>query len=91
MKPARYTGIEPNRIMKDPADVAVRFALCFPDIYEVGMSYYGYFSSMALQTDCPGSGANVASRHGVTWTPTSDRMVFPSQPSNHIHPSGQWI
>lgn len=42
-KPARYTGIEPNRVMKDPARVAVRFALCYPDVYEVGMSYYGFF------------------------------------------------
>ncbi len=43
MKPARYTGIEPNRVMKNPEDVSVRFALCYPDVYEVGMSYYGYF------------------------------------------------
>ncbi|MCX5813423.1 MAG: TIGR03960 family B12-binding radical SAM protein [Proteobacteria bacterium] len=43
MKPARYTGIEPNRIMKNPEEVSVRFALCYPDIYEIGMSYYGYF------------------------------------------------
>jgi radical SAM family uncharacterized protein len=54
MKPARYTGIEPNRIMKDPADVAVRFALCFPDIYEVGMSYYGYFLLYGLANRLPG-------------------------------------
>jgi len=43
MKPARYTGIEPNRIMKNPEETSVRFALCYPDVYEVGMSYYGYF------------------------------------------------
>jgi len=42
-KPARYTGIETNKTMKDPESVLVRFALCYPDIYEVGMSYYGYF------------------------------------------------
>ncbi|HPW36699.1 MAG TPA: TIGR03960 family B12-binding radical SAM protein [Syntrophorhabdus sp.] len=42
-RPARYTGIEPNRIIKDPDEVSVRFALCFPDLYEVGMSYYGFF------------------------------------------------
>ena len=42
-KPARYTGIEPNAAMKDPDRVKVRFALCYPDIYEVGMSYYGLF------------------------------------------------
>jgi radical SAM-linked protein len=42
-KPARYTGIETNGTMKDSESVLVRFALCYPDIYEVGMSYYGYF------------------------------------------------
>ena len=54
MKPARYTGIEPNRVMKDPSDVAVRFALCYPDIYEVGMSYYGYFLLYGLANTVPG-------------------------------------
>lgn len=43
VKPARYTGIEPNRVVKDLKEVSVRFALCYPDVYEVGMSYYGYF------------------------------------------------
>ena len=43
MKPARYTGIEPNRVVKDLKDVSVRFALCYPDVYEVGMSYFGHF------------------------------------------------
>ena len=42
-KPARYAGIEPNGVIKDPDRVKVRFALCYPDIYEVGMSYYGLF------------------------------------------------
>ncbi|HVN97296.1 MAG TPA: TIGR03960 family B12-binding radical SAM protein [Syntrophorhabdaceae bacterium] len=43
LKPARYTGIEPHRIMKDVKDVEVRFALCYPDVYEIGMSYFGHF------------------------------------------------
>lgn len=54
MKPARYTGIEPNRVIKDPADVKVRFALCYPDIYEVGMSYYGLFLLYGLANSIPG-------------------------------------
>jgi len=41
--PARYLGIEPNRFMKDPDKVKVRFALCYPDVYEIGMSYPGFF------------------------------------------------
>ncbi|HOP86188.1 MAG TPA: TIGR03960 family B12-binding radical SAM protein [Syntrophorhabdaceae bacterium] len=43
IKPARYIGCEPNTIIKDLKGVKVRFALCYPDIYEVGMSYYGFF------------------------------------------------
>ncbi len=40
-KPARYIGNEVNMIVKNPADVDVRFAMCFPDIYEIGMSHLG--------------------------------------------------
>ena len=40
-KPARYTGGELNSVVKDPAGVRIRFAFCFPDLYEVGMSHLG--------------------------------------------------
>ncbi|MEG2928429.1 MAG: TIGR03960 family B12-binding radical SAM protein [Oscillospiraceae bacterium] len=40
-KPARYTGGEPGSIVKDKKDIEVRFAFCFPDTYEVGMSHLG--------------------------------------------------
>ncbi|MGI5883733.1 MAG: TIGR03960 family B12-binding radical SAM protein [Candidatus Spyradocola sp.] len=40
-KPARYTGGEVNMVKKNPEDVRVRFAFCFPDTYEVGMSHLG--------------------------------------------------
>ena len=40
-KPGRYAGGELNSVVKDPASVAVRFAFCFPDLYEVGMSHLG--------------------------------------------------
>ena len=40
-KPARYTGGEFNEIQKDPADVRVNIAFCFPDTYEIGMSNLG--------------------------------------------------
>ena len=39
-KPARYIGGEKNSVMKDPS-VAVRFCMCFPDLYEIGMSHLG--------------------------------------------------
>ena len=37
-KPERYIGCEVNEIIKDPESVDIRFAMCFPDIYEIGMS-----------------------------------------------------
>lgn len=40
-KPARYVGGEYRQIMKDPAQVDVRVAFCFPDTYEIGMSNLG--------------------------------------------------
>ena len=40
-KPARYTGGEYNAIYKDNSAVDVRFAFCFPDLYEIGMSHLG--------------------------------------------------
>ena len=40
-KPARYTGGELNSVVKDPSSVDVRFAFCFPDTYEIGMSNLG--------------------------------------------------
>mgnify|MGYP003489020104 CR=1 FL=1 len=40
-KPARYIGGEINSVMKDKNDVSVRFAMCFPDVYEIGMSHLG--------------------------------------------------
>ena len=40
-KPARYIGNEVNMVKKNPADVDIRFAFCFPDVYEIGMSHLG--------------------------------------------------
>ena len=40
-KPARYTGGEYNEIRKDKAEVRLRMAFCFPDLYEIGMSNLG--------------------------------------------------
>ncbi len=40
-KPARYIGGEVNAVMKDPHEVEIRFAFCFPDVYEIGMSHLG--------------------------------------------------
>lgn len=40
-KPARYTGGELNSIVKDRSKIDIRFAFCFPDTYEIGMSHLG--------------------------------------------------
>lgn len=40
-KPARYIGGEVNAVMKDKEKVDIRYAFCFPDTYEIGMSHLG--------------------------------------------------
>ena len=40
-KPSRYIGGELNEVIKDVNEVDIRFAFCFPDVYEVGMSHLG--------------------------------------------------
>ena len=40
-KPARYIGNEGNAVYKDRDKIEIRFAMCFPDVYEVGMSHLG--------------------------------------------------
>ncbi|MBE5821705.1 MAG: TIGR03960 family B12-binding radical SAM protein [Clostridiales bacterium] len=39
--PIIYTGNELNQVIKKPDDVKIRFAFCFPEVYEIGMSYLG--------------------------------------------------
>ena len=40
-KPARYIGNEVNSVIKDKEKMDIRFAMCFPDVYEIGMSHLG--------------------------------------------------
>lgn len=40
-QPARYIGNEVNMVVKDPSQVDIRFAMCFPDVYDIGMSHLG--------------------------------------------------
>ena len=40
-QPARYIGGEVNSVVKDPSQVDIRFCMCFPDAYEIGMSHLG--------------------------------------------------
>ena len=47
-KPARYIGNEVNSVMKDPEKVSIRFAMCFPDVYEIGMSQGLFHTSITF-------------------------------------------
>ena len=56
-RPARYIGSELNRVTKRAEDAAIRFAFCFPDTYEIGMSCLGlqilyYFLNRRADTLC---------------------------------------
>ncbi|MDD5796651.1 MAG: B12-binding domain-containing radical SAM protein, partial [Oscillospiraceae bacterium] len=53
-KPGRYVGGELNAVVKNKEDVDVRFAFCFPDTYEVGMSHLGMkiLYSLFNSVDC---------------------------------------
>ncbi len=53
-KPARYTGGEYNAVVKDKEQVDVRFALCFPDTYEIGMSNLGVRILYGLMNEMDG-------------------------------------
>ncbi len=53
-KPARYTGGEYGEIRKDLSGVELRMALCFPDVYEIGMSNTGMRILYRVINDMPG-------------------------------------
>ena len=53
-RPSRYTGGEVGEVLKDRSDVTVRFAFCFPDIYDVGMSHLGMKILYSLINERPG-------------------------------------
>ena len=53
-KPARYVGGEYNEVRKDPREVDFRFAFCFPDTYEIGMSNLGYRILYGILNNMPG-------------------------------------
>ena len=53
-KPARYTGGEFGEIIKDKGETEIRFALCFPDTYEIGMSNLGLRILYGVLNKLPG-------------------------------------
>lgn len=50
-KPARYVGGELNSVKKDLEKVSIRYAFCFPDLYEIGMSHLGMKILYSLVND----------------------------------------
>ena len=50
-KPARYIGNEVNSVMKDKNKIALRFVMCFPDVYEIGMSHLGIQILYSMMND----------------------------------------
>lgn len=75
-KPARYIGGEINSVRKDLSKMAVKACLCFPDIYEIGMSHQGLrilYDLLNRQADC------AAERVFSPWTDMEERLR-----ENHI-------
>ncbi len=70
-KPGRYVGGETNAVRKDPAGVEVRFALLFPDVYEVGMSHLGI---QILYSILNGLDWAAAERAYAAWPDMAERM-----------------
>lgn len=70
-KPARYTGGEYGQIIKDKKDVDLRFALCFPDTYEIGMSNLGFRILYGVLNSLDGVWCE---RVFEPWRDMSDRM-----------------
>ncbi len=52
-KPGRYVGGEMNSVIKNKEDIDVRFAFCFPDTYEIGMSHLGMKILYSILNDVP--------------------------------------
>ena len=70
-KPGRYTGGEPGCVYKEAQPGLLRFAFCFPDTYEVGMSYLGMKILYELLNQMPGVWCE---RAFMPWVDMADEM-----------------
>lgn len=70
-KPSRYTGNEWNSVIKDPKSINIRFAFCFPDTYEIGMSHLGMKILYHLLNERPDC---YCERVFAPWTDMEDKM-----------------
>ncbi len=86
-KPGRYTGGETNSVFKNPDEVKMRVAFCFPDTYEIGMSNLG----MRILVDCFNSVDGVwCERVYAPWIDMEDEMRARSIPL-FTHESGDSV
>lgn len=65
-KPARYIGNEVNSVIKDKSKIDIRFAMCFPDVYEIGMSHLGIQILYDMFNRRKMYGARECTLHGLT-------------------------
>ena len=70
-KPARYVGGEYNEVKKDKGAVDLRFAFCFPDTYEIGMSNLGFRILYGVLNEMPGVWCE---RAFAPWTDMEEEM-----------------
>ena len=70
-KPARYVGGEYNEVKKDKGEVDLRFAFCFPDTYEIGMSNLGFRILYGVLNEIPGVWCE---RAFAPWTDMEEEM-----------------
>ena len=82
-QPARYIGGEINSVCKDPSSVDVRFAMCFPDVYDIGMSHLGIqILYDMLNSRCRMCTVSGYIRRGPTWTPSCVKSISRFLPSS---------
>lgn len=75
--PSRYIGGEFNSVVKDKSKVDVRFAFCFPDAYDVGMSHIGMKILYSLKMPVRTGGASVFLRRGPITRRSCVKMTYP--------------
>ena len=81
-KPARYIGHEVNSVVKDKNAVEIRFAMCFPEVYEVGMSIWESRFCTICSTAGRIPGARESTLHGSIWTRSCVKNISRSLPWN---------
>ena len=79
-KPGRYVGGEYNAIKKEKNDVDCRFAFCFPDTYEIGMSNLGMRILYGVINEMDGVWCERVLPPGETWRQKCARRGCPFTP-----------